>query len=219
KGTTLFSDEFYNHFIYKKQGTTWVPGDGPVSMASHVEDVNQDPILIFDGLTKSHRYPGWRIGWVLGPPQLVETMARTASAIDGGPSRVAQRAALQALEPARVDQETKALREVFCDKRNLMVERLKAMGVRFEAEPASTFYCWGSLADLKPPFNDAMSFFWHALERQVMTVPGQYFDVNPGKRRRGKSPYEQLMRFSFGPPKDNVELGLGRLEAMLQEGA
>ena len=47
-----------------------------------------------------------------------------SSAIDGGPSRVAQRAALQVLEPARADQETTALREVFCRKRNLMLEGL-----------------------------------------------------------------------------------------------
>ncbi len=59
---------------------------------------------------------------------MIEAMARTASAIDGGPSRVAQRAAMEALEPDRADQETHALREVFCAKRNLMVERLKALG-------------------------------------------------------------------------------------------
>ena len=218
KQVTLLSDEFYSHFTYRQVGQLWQPAAGPTSLAAHVADVNEDPILIFDGLTKNHRYPGWRIGWVLGPPQMVETMARTASSIDGGPSRVAQRAAMQALEPVRADQETQALRQVFCDKRNLMVERLRAMGVRFDAEPAGTFYCWGSLEDLPAPFDDAMSFFWRALDRRVMTVPGQFFDVNPGKRRKASSPYSRMMRFSFGPPRDNVELGLERLEAMLREG-
>ena len=50
-----------------------------------------------------------------------------------------------------------------------------------------------------------------------MTVPGEFFDVNPGKRRRAASPYKQWMRFSFGPPIDNLRLGLDRLEAMLSE--
>jgi len=215
-GMTLFSDEFYSHFIYTPNGDGSVaPGSGPVSIAEYVEDVERDPILLFDGLTKSHRYPGWRVGWVIGPSEMVEAMARTGSSLDGGPSRIAQRAALKALEPEQADQETSALREVFSKKRNTMIARLKSMGVEFANESVSTFYCWGSLAKLPEPFNDGMSFFRHALERKVMTVPGEFFDINPGKRRYGESPYRQWMRFSFGPPMDNMQMGLDRLEEML----
>jgi hypothetical protein len=149
---------------------------------------------------------------------MIEAMARTGSAIDGGPSRIAQRAALEALEPSRADQETHALREVFCAKRNLMVERLKAMGVRFAAEPSGTFYCWGDLSALPAPFNDGVGFFERALQLKVMTVPGEYFDVDPRKERQGDSPFKQWMRFSFGPPMDNMVLGLDRLQAMLDRG-
>ncbi|KAF0243481.1 MAG: class I [Planctomycetota bacterium] len=60
-----------------------------------------------------------------------------------------------------------------------------------------------------------MTFFRKALERKVMTVPGEFFDVNPGKYRRNPSPYKKWMRFSFGPPKENVEMGLDRLEELL----
>lgn len=214
RGTTLLLDEFYSHFIYTKDGR---PGAGPVSGAAHVDDVDRDPVVLFDGLTKSFRYPGWRVGWAVGPPPMIEAMARVASAVDGGPSRWAQRAALVALEPARADQETTALRIAFARKRNLMVARLRALGVRFAAEPRATFYAWGSLADLPPPLDDGMTFFRRALERKVMTVPGEFFDVNPGKRRHGPSPYRQWMRFSFGPPIDNVTLGLDRLAAMVKD--
>ena len=103
-------------------------------------------------------------------------------------------------------------------KRDRMVERLEAMGVRFAARPMRTFYCWGSLAGLPAPFDDGMSFFRRALDHKVMTVPGEFFDVNPGRRRGGESPYRQWMRFSFGPPMDNMEMGLDRLERMLSEG-
>ena len=61
-----------------------------------------------------------------------------------------------------------------------------------------------------------MSFFRSALEHKVMTVPGEFFDVNPGKLRRGPSPYRQWMRFSFGPPMENMVMGLDRLAAMLR---
>jgi aspartate/methionine/tyrosine aminotransferase len=216
-GMALLADEFYSHFIYEQASDgSFSAGSGPISSAAFVEDVEQDPVLIFDGLTKNYRYPGWRIGWVVGPADMVETTARTASAIDGGPSRLAQRAALEVLEPARADQETNALREVFCAKRNVMIERLTALGVRFPRPSHSTFYCWGSLEDLPAPFNDGMEFFRRALEHRVLTVPGEFFDVNPGKRRQGESPYRQWMRFSFGPPMENMLGGLTRLEEMLR---
>ena len=211
---TLLLDEFYSHFIYTDAGE---PADGPVSAAAFVEEVEKDPIVLFDGLTKSFRYPGWRVGWAVGPKAMVESMARTASSIDGGPSRIAQLPALRALEPAQADQETTALRRNFVKKRNLMVERLETMGIRFARRPLSTFYCWASLDQLPEPFDNAMEFFWRALDHQVMTVPGKFFDVNPGGARRGPSPYERWMRFSFGPPMDNVVMGLDRLAEMLGE--
>jgi aspartate/methionine/tyrosine aminotransferase len=214
KRTTILFDEFYSHFIYTPSGK---PGTGPVSSAAFIEDIERDPVLIFDGLTKSYRYPGWRVGWTVGPAAMIDSLARTASSIDGGPSRIAQRAALAALEPAQADQETHALRVGFAAKRNLMVERLEAMGIRFAKRPESTFYGWASLAGLPPPLNDAMTFFRRALERKVMTVPGEFFDVDPGKRRRNPSPYRQWMRFSFGPPMQNLLLGLDRLEKMIRE--
>ena len=68
---------------------------------------------------------------------------------------------------------------------------------------------------LPAPFNDANEFFRRALARKVMTVPGEFFDVNPGRRRTGPSPYRKWMRFSFGPPMDNVVMGLDRLAEML----
>ena len=211
-GCALVSDEFYSHFSYTPEGA---PGPGPVSAAAYVEDVERDPVLIVDGLTKSYRYPGWRVGWAVGPSDWIDTLGRAASAIDGGPSAPIQRAAVDVLAPARADQETDALRVVFARKRNLMLERLKAMGIRPAHDSEGTFYVWASLADLPAPFDDAHTFFRRALEHKVMTVPGPFFDVNPGKLRTGPSPYRSWMRFSFGPPHANVEMGLDRLAAML----
>ena len=56
---TMLLDEFYSHFIYDapQDGGDATPADGPVSSAAFIEDVNRDPIILFDGLTKSFRYP------------------------------------------------------------------------------------------------------------------------------------------------------------------
>lgn len=216
-GCTMIFDEFYSHFIYTdgKDGSPIGPADGAVTAAAFVEDPDSDPVLCIDGLTKSFRYPGWRLGWVLGPPELIETLGRAASAIDGGPSRVTQRIALKALEENQADQETKALRSEFSKKQAMMVKRLTAMEIRC-LPGQSTFYVWACLDQLPAGFNTGMDFFWKALDRKVMTVPGEFFDVNPGGAREGPSPFAQWMRFSFGPPMDNVDLGLTRLEDMLQ---
>jgi hypothetical protein len=208
----LILDEFYSHFIYEPDGR---PGSAPVSAAPFISDPDRDPIVLVDGLTKSFRYPGWRVGWAVGPQAIIETLGRAASAIDGGPPQVTQRAAIEVLQPARADQETHALRQVFARKRNVMIARLAEMGIRCARPSEGTFYVWASIADLPEPFNDADAFFRRALEHRVMTVPGAFFDINPGKSRPGPSPFRQWIRFSFGPPEPNVLMGLDRIGEML----
>ena len=146
---------------------------------------------------------------------MIDTLGRAASAIDGGPGQPIQRAALEVLEPERADGESKALRQVFARKRNLMTKRLAEMGIRCCPEPQGTFYCWASLRNMPPLLNDGQSFFEEALKYKVMTVPGRFFDVNPGGLRTGPSPFQSWTRFSFGPPEDNVREGLDRLERMI----
>jgi aspartate/methionine/tyrosine aminotransferase len=52
--------------------------------------------------------------------------------------------------------------------------------------------------------------------RQVITVPGEFFDVNPGKRRTARvSRFRSHVRFSFGPPEAAVRTGLDRLADLI----
>jgi aspartate/methionine/tyrosine aminotransferase len=208
----LISDEFYSHFIYDGEQ----PGKGPVSAAEYLDDVDADPVLIVDGLTKSFRYPGWRLGWVIGPKSIIENINRAASAVDGGPSQPIQRAALEVLEPARAKQDTDALRKVFSRKRNYMVNCLRENGITVNPEPSGTFYVWADISQLPAPINNADVFFAEALKRKVMTVPGHFFHVAPGNMGKSSSPFNQSVRFSFGPDEANMKMGLGRITEMIQ---
>lgn len=212
---TLLLDEYYSHYIWKK---TDRDGSGPVSAAAYVEDVDRDPVIIFDGLTKNFRYPGWRMGWAVGPVRAVRNMTAAGSFIDGGPPRPMQRAAIEVLQPARADQETDTVRRVFAKKRDLTVTRLRAIGVEFPREPEGTFYAFGSVKNLPPPLNNGVAFYERALKHRVLTVPGEFFDINPDKRRLGPSPIAQYVRFSYGPPMKTLRQGLDRLEEMVQYG-
>ena len=62
---TLLVDEFYSHYIWDEQPAI-------VSAAEYVEDVDKDPVVLFDGLTKNWRYPGWRTTWIVGPKKVID---------------------------------------------------------------------------------------------------------------------------------------------------
>jgi len=151
----------------------------PTSLSPSKAIAYHYPVMVFDGLTKNYRYPGWRVGWTLGPTDWIETLTRSGSAIDGGAPRWLQRAAVPLVEPAQAWQETQAMRVAFKVKRDFMLDQLKSMGNLFPRDPEGTFYCWGSVENLPPPLNDGFQFFREALKEKVITVPGEFFDVNP----------------------------------------
>ncbi len=113
--------------------------------------------------------------------------------------------------------ETAAIRDTFLRKRRIMVDGLRQAGARLDVEPEGTFYVWADLAGLPAPLNDGMGFFKAALEEKVICVPGEFFDINPGKRRSGRaSRFRTYARFSFGPEESAVAEGVRRLVDMVQ---
>ncbi len=211
-GSYLLIDEYYSHYVWDSAVST----TGTVSAAAHVEDVNDDPVVLIDGLTKNWRYPGWRVGWTVGPRHIIDAVSSVGSFLDGGAAHPLQRAAIPLLSPEIADGEARAIQAAFGPKREYMLRRLTSMGVLIDAAPAGAFYVWGSVARLPASMNDGMSFFRAGLEQQVITVPGEFFDVNPGKRRGNQtSRFAQHVRFSFGPDMATLERGLDRLEAMI----
>jgi aspartate/methionine/tyrosine aminotransferase len=213
---SLLIDEFYSHYVW-----TGRPGQLPIETAArYVEDVNRDPVVIFDGLTKNWRYPGWRVTWTVAPAKVIEAVASAGSFLDGGGSRPLQRAAIPLLNDDVVQKETLAINAAFRDKRDRMIQRLERMGIRADRAPDGTFYVWGNLAGLPRPLNEGMGFFRAALERKVITVPGEFFDVNPGKRRsRRASRFRSYTRFSFGAPLAQLEEALTRIEQLVLSSA
>ncbi|HET9466704.1 MAG TPA: pyridoxal phosphate-dependent aminotransferase [Gemmatimonadales bacterium] len=213
-GCSLLIDEFYSHYIWR----TSTDDSGFVSAARYVGDVDSDPVVLFDGLTKNWRYPGWRCSWIVAPQPVIEAVSSSGSFLDGGGSKPLQRAAISLLDPRLVRSETAAIRRAFLKKRAILSQGLRQAGVRFDVEPEGTFYCWGDISALPAPINEGMAFFRAALERQVICVPGEFFDVNPGKRRSGRaSRFRHYVRFSFGPEEAAVEEGVRRIQAMVAE--
>jgi N-succinyldiaminopimelate aminotransferase len=152
----------------------------------------------------------------VGPAKVIEALSSAGSFLDGGGSRPLQRAAIPLMTEEHVQQETLATHAAFREKRDKMLSRLGRLGIRADRAPDGTFYVWGNLSSLPPPLNDGMAFFRAALERKVITVPGEFFDVNPGKRRSKRaSRFKSYSRFSFGPSLESLELGLSRIEDLV----
>jgi hypothetical protein len=212
----LLLDEFYSHYVWTdaadRQGL-------PVeSAARYVEDVDRDPVVIVDGLTKNWRYPGWRVAWTVGPRAVIDAVASAGSFLDGGGSRLLQRAAIGMLGEEHVASETRAISSHFRKKRDYLLGRLRGIGVEVDLEPQGTFYVWGRLNRLPEPLADGVGLFRAALERKVILVPGMFFDVNPGKRRSAEhSRFRAYARFSFGPSLDVLERACDRLAELVQE--
>src|SRR6266699_99545 len=205
---SLILDEGYSHYIFSGGG------NGPpkmVSAAAFVEDVERDPIILVDGLTKNWRYPGWRISWTLGPKAVIEAIASAGSFLDGGANHPFQGVAATLLQPEVAMQETLAIQKHFGKKRGFVLGRLKQMGIGVEAEPEGAFYVWANLSNLPKPLDDGMNFFREGLKEKVIIVPGVFFDVNPGNRRT-QSRYENYCRISFGPEMKKLEIGLDALD-------
>ena len=95
-------------------------------------------------------------------------------------------------------------------------EKFKALGIEVSLEPEGTLYVWGDLSKLPEGLRDGMAFFRACLDEKVIVVPGEFFDVNPGKRRPGRhSRFRNQVRFSFGPELDVIEEGLARMGRVL----
>ena len=209
----MIFDEFYSHYIWRPD----LAANGFISTAAQfVDDVDKDPVVILDGLTKNWRYPGWRITWTLAPKKVIEGCVSAGSFLDGGGARPLQRKAIELVQPANAAAETRAIHAEFGKKRAKLLDGLRDLGFTVDLPPEGTFYVWASAQHLPTSISDGMSFFRAALDRKVICVPGEFFDVDPGKRRGGRvSRFRRHIRFSFGPAMPRLDAALDRLRDLI----
>ncbi len=210
---TLIFDEFYSHFIYQSQASNDL---NIVSAAEFVDDVNKDPIVIIDGLTKNWRLPGWRIGWIVGPEQVIDAVSSAGSFLDGGANHPLQKEAIELIDTENIKEHSQALQKHFRKKRDAMIDALLDMNIEVDPIPDGTFYIWANLSKLPAPINTGDAFFDECLKEKTIVVPGIFFDVNPGQRRE-YSRYENFVRLSFGPEMATLERGLAAIKRVIQK--
>jgi N-succinyldiaminopimelate aminotransferase len=212
---TLIFDEFYSHYVYGEIIHAQKPFIN--SAAAFVEHVDEDPVIIIDGLTKNWRYPGLRLSWTVGPKNIIDGIISAGSFLDGGGSRPVQEAAIALLTDEYIKSETSALQKAFYEKRLFFMNSIRQLGIGIESEPEGGFYIWADVSGLPSGWNTGMDFFKSALKEKIICVPGQFFDINPGQRRHHKlSRFSSHVRLSFGPSMDVLQRAMIRLNRILK---
>ncbi|OGF55056.1 MAG: hypothetical protein A2Z21_04485 [Candidatus Fraserbacteria bacterium RBG_16_55_9] len=182
-------DECYEQFIY----------DGsPLSAASF----GKENVILAGSCSKTYAMTGWRIGWAVGPAQILHAMEKIQSQCTSNPTSIAQRAALEALT---ADQG--CVSEMIAEyrhRRDVMVEGLNEIsGIRCKL-PKGSFFAFPNVAGLfEGPIQNSTDLARHLLEKAgVVTISGVEFG------RDG------FLRISYATSMDRIEEGLRRLKRL-----
>lgn len=204
---SLIIDEFYFNHIYSSGE------EKMVSATEFIEDIENTPIILVAGLSKAFRYPGWRLCWAIGPTDTIENISSVSSFLDGGASHPIQAAALQLIETDKLLQETVAIHRRYKLKRDYMVDQLHQMGLSASI-PEGAFYIWVNLDSLPTPLHDGYEFFQAGLKKQVIVVPGEFFDLRKNINRE-ENLFRNYIRLSFSPTLEVVKLGMEKMKDVI----
>ena len=199
KGIFVISDEIYQHLLYD--------GVEATSLARAVPALREHLILL-NGVAKTYAMTGWRVGWLVGPKDVVKAATNLQSHLSSNVNNVAQRAALAALTGP--SDRVAEMREAFDRRRERMVEGLNAIdGVNCPV-PTGAFYAYPDVTGLlgreiagATPTTSAELAELILEKAEVAVVPGEAF---------GPSGY---LRLSYALGDDDLVEGLSRLQKFL----
>lgn len=196
-GVWVITDEIYEHLVY---------GDNRfVSMPAVVPEL-ANQCLVLNGVAKTYSMTGWRVGWMIGPQDVIKAAVNFQSHSTSNVCNVAQVAALAAVSGDLKAVET--MREAFTRRGTTMHRMLNEIPGVSAVAPQGAFYCYPSMKGLlgKPVgpngtvCNDTLELAAAILnEAKVAFVPGEAFG-SPG-----------YARFSFAMADEGMEEGLRRI--------
>ena len=200
-GLWVITDEIYEHLLY----------DGAIapSICVAVPEL-ADRTIIINGVAKTYAMTGWRVGWMIGPKDLIKAATNLQSHLSSNVSNVSQRAAIAALtgDLSAVHK----MGEAFDRRRKLIVKLLNEIPGVSCPTPTGAFYVYPSVKNIlgkeirgKRPKTSAELATLILDEVEVAAVPGEAF---------GPSGY---LRFSYALGDEDIVEGIGRVKKLLSE--
>jgi aspartate aminotransferase len=200
-GIWVVTDEIYEHLVY---------GDAEhVSMPVVAPELG-DRWVVLNGVAKTYAMTGWRVGWLIGPGDVVKAATNLQSHLTSNVANVSQVAALTAVsgDLTAVAQ----MREAFDRRRRTIVDMLNAIDGVVCPEPQGAFYAYPSVQGLLGRTirgrvcTTSLGLAALALEEaEVAVVPGEAFGT-PG-----------YFRLSYALGDDDLAEGVGRLQRLFAE--
>ncbi|MGE5290098.1 MAG: pyridoxal phosphate-dependent aminotransferase [Micromonosporaceae bacterium] len=200
-GLWVVTDEIYEHLVY---------GDARFSsMPVEVPELS-DRCLVLNGVAKTYAMTGWRVGWLIGPADIIKAAANLQSHATSNVCNVAQAAALAAVSGDL--EATARMREAFDRRRQVMAKMLNEIPGVSCPEPQGAFYCYPSVKGVigkeirgKRPASSAELAGVILDEAEVAVVPGEAFGT-PG-----------FFRLSCALGDSDLVEGLTRIAKLLAE--
>ncbi|WP_324649548.1 pyridoxal phosphate-dependent aminotransferase [Georgenia sp. H159] len=198
-GVWVITDEIYEHLVYDDAEFT------PIVRA--VPEL-ADTTIVVNGVAKTYAMTGWRVGWMVGPADVIKAATNLQSHLTSNVANVSQRAALAAVAGDLSAVET--MRSAFDERRRTMVRMLGEIdGVEIPT-PRGAFYAYPNVEGLlgrtirgRTPQTSAELAALILDEVEVAVVPGEAF---------GPSGY---LRLSYALSMDDLVEGIGRIQQLL----
>jgi aspartate/methionine/tyrosine aminotransferase len=170
-----------------------------------------DTCVVLNGVAKTYAMTGWRVGWMIGPKDVISAAANMQSHATSNVSNVAQAAALAAVSGDL--SAVAAMREAFDRRRLTMTRMLNEIPGVICPEPQGAFYCYPSVKGLlgqeiagRRPQTSAELAGLVLEEAEVAVVPGEAFGT-PG-----------YVRMSYALGDDDLAEGVARIAKLVAEG-
>ncbi|MCR2052442.1 pyridoxal phosphate-dependent aminotransferase [Actinomyces bowdenii] len=200
-GIWVITDEIYEHLLYD--------GAAPAHIVALVPELAEQTIVL-NGVAKTYAMTGWRVGWMIGPSDVIKAATNFQSHLTSNVANVSQRAALAAVagDLAAVEE----MRTAFDRRRRTMIEMLTAIEGLTVPVPQGAFYAYPSVEGLigrtlrGTGIDSSATLAGLILEHaEVAVVPGEAF---------GPSGF---LRLSYALGDDDLAEGVGRIQALLAE--
>ena len=201
RGLWVVTDEIYEHLTY---------GDARFASMPALVPALADQCVVVNGVAKTYAMTGWRVGWMIGPTDVVKAATNLQSHATSNVANVAQVAALAAVSGDLAA--VAVMREAFDRRRRTMVSMLNAIPGVTCPEPQGAFYAYpsvkGALGRTLRGHQPGTSAELASLildEVEVAVVPGEAFGT-PG-----------YLRLSYALGDEDLVEGVSRIDALLSE--
>ncbi|MHA1822190.1 MAG: pyridoxal phosphate-dependent aminotransferase [Promethearchaeota archaeon] len=192
----VISDEIYSELTYNEK-------IAPSLSDSKYKDI-QDKIIVLDGFSKYWAMTGWRLGYIIGPSNLIKKMVPVQQNFSICAPSISQIAGIYALEK-ETEKETRKMLQTYKERRDYLVERINSIKGISVRRPNGAFYLFVNIKSLNI---SSREFSLKLLkEKNVATTPGISFGDNG----------EGFVRLSYANNLKNLKVGMDKIEEFIQE--